>query len=111
MAKKAASKAATKSGETPSQNGGPILSFEEAIEELETITRQLESGSLSLDESIKAYEKGMQLRQVCREKLEQAEKKLEYLERRDDGSLDKQAIDTDEDGDDRDATEQSRLFQ
>lgn len=103
MAKKAATKAAS------SATDGPT--FEEAIEELETITRQLESGSLSLDASIKAYEKGMELRKLCREKLEQAEKKLEYLERRDDGSLETKTIDTDEDSDDRDATEQSRLFQ
>ena len=56
-------------------------SFEEALGELENITRRLEGGQLTLDESIQAYEKGMELRRLCAEMLEKAEKKLEYLEK------------------------------
>lgn len=68
--------------------------FEEAIEELEEITRNLESGRLSLDDSIAAYEKGMELKKVCLEMLNRAEKKLEYLEKKDNGNLEKQSIDS-----------------
>lgn len=91
------------------------IGFEEAIEQLEEITRKLESGAMSLDESIKAYETGMELRKICSEMLSRAEKKLEYLERRADGSLEKKPIMADsEDQSDTDSesnTEQNRLFQ
>lgn len=92
------------------------IGFEEAIEELEEITRKLESGAMSLDESIKAYEAGMELRKICSEMLGRAEKKLEYLERRQDGSLEKKPIMSDSgdaDGADEDdsSADQSRLFQ
>ena len=84
--------------------------FEEAMEQLEEITRQLESGSLSLDESIKAYEKGMELKNLCQQMLERAERKLEYLARQQDGSIDREAIDFDETAE-HESTDQNRLFQ
>ena len=37
------------------------MNFEEAMQELETITRELEKGDLSLDESVKKFEKGMEV--------------------------------------------------
>jgi exodeoxyribonuclease VII small subunit len=103
------------SGHEPVENSsGPEIGFEEAIEQLEEITRKLESGSMSLDESIKAYETGMELRKICQEMLSRAEKKLEYLERRADGSLEKKPI-LAEDRIDSDSSEnhtsQNRLFQ
>ena len=106
----------TKSDASASSDKGkePEIGFEEAIELLEEITRKLESGAMSLDESIKAYEKGMELRRICSEMLSRAEKKLEYLERQADGSLEKKTIVSDGDaGDDSspDSTAQSRLFQ
>jgi exodeoxyribonuclease VII small subunit len=91
------------------------IGFEEAIEQLEEITRKLESGAMSLDESIKAYESGMELRKICSEMLSRAEKKLEFLERRSDGSLEKKPIMSEsaepDDGGDESSTEQNRLFQ
>ncbi len=66
-------------------------SFEEALTELEEITRLLESGELTLDESVEAYEKGMELKKVCYEMLATAEKKLEYLEKKD-GELKRVAL-------------------
>lgn len=103
-------------GKTPESE--PEIGFEEAIEQLEEITRKLESGALSLDESIRAYETGMRLRQICSQMLSRAEKKLEYLERRADGTLEKQDILTEDGtgsaaGDDAgdSSTEQTRLFQ
>lgn len=68
-------------------------SFEEALEELEEITRNLEGGGLTLDESIVAYEKGMELRKHCTEMLATAEEKLEYLEKQENGEILKQPLD------------------
>jgi len=114
-ARKTAAKSSGKSaGKQSEQPAEPQLSFEEAIDQLEEITRKLEGGALSLDESIQAYETGMQLKKHCQTMLERAEKKLEYLERKSDGELERKAIETDEDdeGDgERSHADQSRLFQ
>ena len=72
------------------------ISFEEALQALEDITRQLESGSLSLDESIKAYEQGMELKKICQAMLEKAEEKLEFLEKQENGTIQKKPIEADE---------------
>ncbi len=55
--------------------------FEEALEELEKIASDLESGDLGLDESIKEFEKGMQYAKLCHDKLEEAERKIEILQK------------------------------
>lgn len=55
------------------------LNFEQAIEELEVIAQELESGKLNLDESIKKFEDGMKLSKKCSEYLENAEKKITVL--------------------------------
>jgi exodeoxyribonuclease VII small subunit len=56
-----------------------VLSFEDALTQLETITRQLESGQESLEESMKLYEKGIQLKELCEKKLKEAEGKWQVL--------------------------------
>lgn len=53
--------------------------FEKALERLKEITNGLESGELSLDESIKSYEEGAELVALCQKKLTEAEKKIELL--------------------------------
>jgi len=63
--------------------------FEEALEELETIAQKLESGELTLDESIQYYEKGVALAKFCHQKLEEAERKIEILQKQPDGSIQK----------------------
>ncbi len=55
------------------------MNFEEAMQELETITRELEKGDLSLDESVKKFEKGMKVSKKCNEILENAEKRITIL--------------------------------
>lgn len=55
------------------------LSFEQAMGELETITRKLESGNLELDEAIKIYEKGSTLIGFCEKKLNSAKLKVEKI--------------------------------
>ncbi|TGK08675.1 exodeoxyribonuclease VII small subunit [Leptospira fletcheri] len=55
------------------------ISFEQALSELEQIAEKLERGQLTLEESIKAYERGMELRGLCQGILAEAEGKIEYL--------------------------------
>ncbi|MBN2402323.1 MAG: exodeoxyribonuclease VII small subunit [Spirochaetes bacterium] len=57
------------------------LSFEEAINELEKIAGELEEGSLNLDDSISSFERGTMLKNFCRDKLEEAERKIEILQK------------------------------
>lgn len=53
--------------------------FEDNLKELEDVAKNLESGKLDLDESIKEFEKGMILSKKCTEKLDLAEKKINIL--------------------------------
>ena len=52
------------------------MSFEEAMEELERIVSRLETGDVALEESIKLYEKGAELKKRCEIKLKEAEEKV-----------------------------------
>lgn len=56
------------------------LSFEDALNRLETIVRELESGRTKLDDAVNAYEKAMKLKQLCESKLKSAQLKIEKLE-------------------------------
>ena len=58
---------------------GKESNFEELIEKLEEITNKLEKEQLSLDESVKLFEEGMQISKECNSKLEAAEKKITIL--------------------------------
>ena len=53
--------------------------FEGSLKELEEIVRELESGDINLDESLKRFEKGIELYKKCRLTLESAEKKIKIL--------------------------------
>ena len=55
------------------------ITFEQAIEELETIINRLEKGDVPLDETIKLYEKGSELKDFCEKKLESAEIKIQKI--------------------------------
>ena len=55
------------------------LSFKEAQDELETIVRALESGTLELEESLELYERGVALLRSLKTRLEAAEQKIEVL--------------------------------
>ena len=55
------------------------LSFEEAIAELEQVVTRLDSGDVSLEESIKLYERGATLKAHCEAKLKAAEEKVEQI--------------------------------
>ncbi|WP_019414106.1 exodeoxyribonuclease VII small subunit [Paenisporosarcina sp. TG20] len=52
------------------------VSFDQAIQQLEEIVRQLEQGDVPLEDAISLYKKGMELSTVCHDKLHNAEKQL-----------------------------------
>ena len=65
----------------------PPKSFEEALQELESILSQIESGEAGLEESLVKYERGNFLIQHCRGVLTSAEKQVELLSRGPGGTL------------------------
>ena len=71
--------------------------FEEALEQLETIAEHIEQGKIGLEESIAQYEKGMALVKQCREILSKAEQKIQQLQERADGTLETTDLTRDED--------------
>ena len=58
------------------------LSFEDALSELETIVKRLETADMPLEESLALFEKGVKLSEDCRKQLEEAESKVEILLKR-----------------------------
>ena len=63
------------------------ITFEAALQRLEKITKELESGEITLDDMVKKYEEGMQLAKFCLNKLSQAEQKIKILTGDDNTSL------------------------
>ena len=55
------------------------LSFEQALEELETIVRGLEEGKTTLEEGIKSYERGTLLKQHCEKKLQEVSNRVRKI--------------------------------
>lgn len=53
--------------------------FEDALERLQGLVRELESGDCTLEDSIKKFEEGMALARACQDRLTQAEQKIEIL--------------------------------
>jgi exodeoxyribonuclease VII small subunit len=56
-----------------------MLTFEQALAELERIVRELENGQIGLEESLAHYEKGVSLLKRCYGQLQQAEQKIILL--------------------------------
>ncbi len=56
------------------------MSFEKAMEELESIVSDLENGSIELEESIEKYQRGIQLKKHCDQKLKEANMKIDQIE-------------------------------
>lgn len=56
------------------------LSFEQALDELDALVRQMESGELPLEASIAAYRRGAELAQHCQTRLAQAEQEISKLD-------------------------------
>ena len=87
MADKSSGKvAATGSGERESpprdslpQDGLP-QDFETALAQLEALVAQMENGTLALDQSLAAYEKGVELARICQQRLDAAEQQVKVLQ-------------------------------
>src|SRR5262245_26361499 len=76
----------TAAGQDPEPRGNKMAKenqagkkFEIALEELESVVEQLESGDLSLEDSLAVFEKGVSLVQYCNQKLTEVEKRVEVL--------------------------------
>lgn len=59
--------------------------FEEALKKLEDIVREMESGDLTLEESLKSFEEGIRLSRFCAKKLDEAERRIEVLLKNEEG--------------------------
>ncbi len=55
------------------------ISFETQLKELEKVITRLEQGDVSLEESLKLFEKGVQLASACQSALQEAEQKVQIL--------------------------------
>jgi exodeoxyribonuclease VII small subunit len=73
------------------------IGFEAAMERLDKIVSELESGDVPLEKAIELFQEGMRLSRLCGEKLEQAERKIEMLIE-EDGQLQRKAFQPPEEG-------------
>ena len=58
------------------------LSFESALEELESMVEILERGELSLEDALKTFERGVELTRTCQKALKDAEQKIQTLSKK-----------------------------
>jgi len=59
--------------------GDAGTSYEDSLQRLEAIVERLESGKLTLDESLRLFEEGTRLTKVCQKRLSEAELRIERL--------------------------------
>jgi exodeoxyribonuclease VII small subunit len=77
--------------------------FDAALEELESVVEQLESGDLSLEDSLAAFEKGVGLVKYCNQKLSEVERKVEVLVKDKEGKLQLKLLDAMADDEENDS--------
>ena len=73
-----------------------IDKFETSLKKLEDIVKRLEGGSLSLEDSLKAFEEGVKHSAFCSGKLDEAERRIEILLKQKDGTLKREPFETDD---------------
>jgi exodeoxyribonuclease VII small subunit len=66
---------------SPAKKSAPELNFEAAMDRLEEIVDQMETGKMQLEELIVRYEEGMKLVKTCQERLTSAEQRIEMITR------------------------------
>lgn len=59
------------------------IDFESALRELEELVERMEQGDLSLEQSLKDFERGVALTRACQQALQEAEQKVQILSRKD----------------------------
>ena len=65
--------------QAPCPDTAPVADFERSLDELEQLVAKLEHGEMSLDDSLKAFERGIALYRTCHGALEQAEMMVRLL--------------------------------
>lgn len=68
-----------KTSKNEEANNAKSVNFEAAMAELEQLVKQMENGDLSLDASLKAFERGVLLTRQCQKSLAEAELKVKML--------------------------------
>lgn len=68
------------------------MQFEQAMEKLESIVRDLEDGKKTLDESMLLFQDGVALIELCNKQLGEYEKKLSLLIEKEDGTFEEKDI-------------------
>ena len=88
------------------------LTFEQAIERLEKIVADMEAAELPLEDVLKKYEEGTRLVRFCSQKLEEAEKKIEVLTKKADGTVALEPLESETDnGEDEESEDEGgKLF-
>ena len=85
----------------PSKGAGStpvtVLPFEEALKKLEGIVEAMEADDLPLETLLAKYEEGSKLAKICREKLSEAELKIQQLEKNTAGEMKLKPFETEED--------------
>ncbi|MDM7923827.1 MAG: exodeoxyribonuclease VII small subunit [Pyrinomonadaceae bacterium] len=70
--------------------------FEQSLDELESIVKKLEEGDMPLEESLELFERGVKLSRDCRERLTKAERRIAMLTKDSDGELQIEEIEIEE---------------
>lgn len=70
--------------------------FEAAIAELESLVEEMEQGDISLEESLKKFERGIELTRSCQQALQEAEQKVQILIEKQQGDEIKDVTDLDQ---------------
>ena len=70
--------------------------FEKAMQELEQIVQELESGDLPLEKALKKFEDGIKLSKSCSQKLDETEKKISLLVQDHDGQVAEKPFETED---------------
>ncbi len=65
--------------EAPAADASPVAQFEQSLDELEQLVAKMEGGELSLDESLRSFERGIALFRSCQSALEQTEARVKLL--------------------------------
>lgn len=73
-----------------------VIKFEDALKRLEEIAGIMENNDLTLDESMKVFQEGVELAKICHQKLDEAEKKISVLTKGNDGELREEEFYTEE---------------
>jgi exodeoxyribonuclease VII small subunit len=87
----------SKNSQPPQPDAGAeaALNFESALEELEALVERMETGELSLEDSLAAFERGVKLTRTCQTALKNAELKVKVLTEEGLDDLDLDALDDD----------------